>query len=191
MIRKEKEFKQLNDEICACVKCRLSTTRQFAVPGEGPLGAEFMFLGQGPGREEDKTGRPFIGRAGKLLTKLLESAGLDREKVFITSAVKCLPTPPLNRKPKPDELAACFPYLERQLHLIKPQKIVLLGDVAFQMFFPKEKLRDYRGKWADKEGRKFFVTYHPAAALRFLSMKKILEEDFKKIRPKKDEKSGV
>jgi len=171
----------LNKEICVCEKCRLAKTRCFAVPGEGPFGPDFMFLGQGPGKEEDKTGRPFVGRAGKLLDGLLASVGIKRMDVFITSAVKCLPTPPLNRKPKPDELAACRPYLLRQIELIKPKKIVLMGDVAFRVFFAKEKLADFRGKWAASGGRRFFVTYHPAAALRFKRILEIMKGDFKKL----------
>ena len=172
----------MKGEIRNCKKCRLAKTRINAVPGEGPVGPEFMFLGQGPGKEEDKTGRPFIGRAGKLLTELIESAGLKRENVFITSAVKCLPTPPLNRKPKPDELVACYPFFERQINLIKPRVIVLLGEVAFKTFFPKEKLKDLCGKWAERNGMIFFVTYHPAAGIRFKRIKKILFEDFTKLK---------
>jgi len=148
------------------------------VPGEGSPNAEFMFLGQGPGVEEDKTGRPFVGRAGRLLSDLFVSAGFERKKVFITSAVKCFPTPPPNRKPGKDELVVCFPYLERQIVLIKPKKIVLMGDVAFQLFFPKKKLKDYRGKWKKKDNRNFFATYHPAAGVRFQKFKKILKTDF-------------
>lgn len=178
MDKRSKKLEILNRQIKVCVKCRLAKTRNLAVPGEGPLSAEFMFLGQGPGVEEDKTGRPFIGRAGRLLGELLASAGIERKKVFITSAVKCFPTPPPNRKPKKDELAACFNYLERQIAFIKPQKIVLMGNVAFQLFFPKKKSKDYRGKWMKKGDRNFFVTYHPAAGVRFQKFKKILKSDF-------------
>jgi DNA polymerase len=173
-----KELNRLNGEINSCVKCRLFKTRIKAVPGEGTLGCEFMFLGQGPGREEDQTGRPFVGRAGKLLTGLIESAGLKRKDVFITSAVKCLPTPPLNRKPKPDEIKACFPYLLRQIEIMRPKKIVLLGVVALKLFFPEGSLKLLRGKWIQKDGLDYFISYHPAAGIRFQKFKKILAQDF-------------
>jgi DNA polymerase len=179
-----KEIDKLNGQICVCKKCRLGRTRQNAVPGEGPSNAEFIFIGQGPGANEDKTGRPFIGRAGKLLTELIEMAGLKRENVFITSAVKCFPTPPPNRKPERDELAACLPYLLRQIDLINPAKIVLLGDVAFKTFFPSEPLAPWRGKWRKKDNRDYFVSYHPAAGIRFQKMKKILVQDFKNLKNK-------
>lgn len=178
----QKEFDELQSRIRVCAKCRLARTRKNAVPGEGPVNAEYLFVGQGPGANEDKTGRPFIGRAGKLLTELIELAGLKREEIFITSAVKCLPAPPVNRKPKDDELAACRPYLEKQIELINPKKIILLGDVAFKTFFPKESLILWRGKWRKKDNRDFFISYHPAAGIRFQKMKKILVKDFKNLK---------
>jgi uracil-DNA glycosylase family 4 len=178
----QKKFDKLRGRICVCKKCRLSRTRKNAVPGEGPLNAEYIFVGQGPGANEDKTGQPFIGRAGKLLTELIGLAGLKREEVFITSAVKCFPTPPPNRKPKNDELTACRPYLVQQIKLINPKKIVLLGDVEFQIFFPKELLALWRGKWRKKDGKNYFISYHPAAGIRFQKMKKVLIQDFKKLK---------
>ena len=179
---KMNQMEELNKEIGSCAKCRLSKTRIKSVPGEGPLDAEYFIVGQGPGANEDKTGRPFIGRAGKLLTELLALAGLDRYKeTFITSIVKCLPTPPLNRKPKPDEIAACHDYLARQIELFGAKKIILLGDVAFKEFFKKEKFSDWRGKWRESGRRKYFISYHPAAGIRFQKFKKILEHDFKNL----------
>jgi DNA polymerase len=181
----QKELDKLHGMICACSKCRLSRTRQNAVPGEGPVDAEYVFIGQGPGANEDKTGRPFVGRAGKLLTELIKTAGLKREDVFITSVVKCFPTPPANRKPIEDELVSCLPYIERQIELINPQKIVLLGDVAFKTFFPKESLMLWRGKWRKKDGKDYFISYHPAAGIRFQKMKKVLIKDFKNLKNEK------
>lgn len=170
-------------EIKTCAKCRLAKTRREAVPGEGNAGAEYFVIGQGPGANEDITGRPFIGRAGKLLTELLALAGIDREKeTFITSIVKCLPQPPVNRKPFPDEILACRDYLMRQMELVGAGKIILLGDCAFKVFFPKDKFSDWRGSWREREGRDFFISYHPAAGIRFVKFKKILESDFKKIK---------
>ncbi len=173
-------MEQVAQEIKVCQKCRLAKTRQNAVPGEGNINAKYFIIGQGPGANEDRTGRPFVGRAGKLLAELLILAGIDRQKnTFITSIVKCLPTPPLNRKPKPDEAAACNPYLRKQIELVAAKKIILLGDCAFKVFFPRDKFSDWRGQWREKEGRKYFISYHPAAGIRFQKFKKILENDFK------------
>ena len=164
-------------------ECRLCATRVRTVPGEGPADAGYFVIGQGPGANEDKTGRPFIGRAGKLLTDLLALAGIDREKdTFITSIVKCLPTPPINRKPKPDEIAACHGYLMEQIELVGAKRIILLGDMAFQEFFPKEKSSEWRGQWREKDGRSYFISYHPAAGIRFQKFKKILESDFTRLK---------
>jgi uracil-DNA glycosylase len=179
--RKEK-LAGIAQKIAVCEGCRLAKVRDKAVPGEGNIGAKYFIIGQGPGANEDKTGRPFIGRAGKLLTELLLLAGIDRAKeTFITSIVKCLPTPPLNRKPKPDEIAACHDYLACQIELVGAQKIILLGDMAFKEFFPGDKFSDWRGQWRQNDGRDFFVSYHPAAGIRFVKFKKILENDFKNL----------
>ncbi len=171
-------------KINACQACRLAKVRSRAVPGEGIIGAGYFVIGQGPGANEDKTGRPFIGRAGKLLTELLALAGIDRAKnTFITSIVKCFPTPPVNRKPKSDEIAACHNYLMDQIELVGAQKIILLGDMAFKEFFPGDKFSEWRGKWRQKNGKNYFISYHPAAGIRFVKFKKILESDFKNLKP--------
>ncbi|WP_281170001.1 uracil-DNA glycosylase [Thermodesulfobacterium hydrogeniphilum] len=115
---------------------------------------------------------------------LLNLAGIKREEIFITSPLKCLPQPPINRKPKKEEIKACLPWLKKQIKIINPQKFILLGEVAFSVFFTDKKLKDFRGKWIKKEDKEFFVTYHPAARLRFPKIKEILEKDFKKIRNK-------
>ncbi len=180
---RQKGLEQISAKIAICQKCRLSQTRDKTVPGEGAIDARYFLVGQGPGANEDKTGRPFIGRAGKLLTELLALAGIDREKdTFITSIVKCLPTPPINRKPKPDEIAACDGYLMRQIDLVGAQKIILLGDMAFKKFFPKDNFSDWRGKWRQIGERDYFISYHPAAGIRFVKFKKILEGDFKNLK---------
>ncbi|MFA5249102.1 MAG: uracil-DNA glycosylase [Candidatus Paceibacterota bacterium] len=190
--KRERKLKRMHSLIDKCQKCRLGRTRDKAVPGEGPVGAEYMVIGQGPGNDEDKTGRPFVGRSGRLLTGFLEMAGLKREDVFITSAVKCFPTPPDNRKPKRDELEACFPYLKEQIKLVGPEKIILVGEVSFMLFFPGKRLKDLRGQWLENpeyEGRKFFATYHPAAALRFPGIwKKVIEKDFFNIGKKSEDR---
>jgi DNA polymerase len=176
-------LEQIAQEISICRRCRLAKTREKTVPGEGAVGAKYFVIGQGPGANEDKTGRPFIGRAGKLLTELLALAGIDRERdTFITSIVKCLPTPPINRKPKPDEIAACDNFLICQMDLVGAKKIILLGGMAFKKFFPKDKFSDWRGKWRRIGERDFFISYHPAAGIRFVKFKKILESDFNNLR---------
>lgn len=174
-----KNLRQLNQIISRCRKCPLFKTRHKAVPGAGPVGASFMFVGQAPGREEDKIGQPFVGQAGKFLNHLLAIASLSRDEVFLTSIVKCFP--PKNRKPNSEEIKRCFPYLQRQIDLVKPQKIILLGEVAFKTFFPNKKLKNYRGQWLNFQRKKFFATYHPSAGRRFPKIRKILEKDFLKI----------
>ena len=181
-MNKKERLEKLNREIRKCKKCSLWKTRKHAVPGEGPINAKIMVCGQSPGRMENETGRPFIGSAGKFLDQLFKIAGIDRKKVFITSSLKCLPTPPLNRKPKKEEIETCLPYLKKQIEIINPQKFILLGEVAFSVFFPKEKLKNFRGKWIKKEGKEYFITYHPAAGIRFPKIRKILEKDFRKIK---------
>ncbi len=176
---RQNKLEQIAQEISVCRKCRLAITRNKTVPGEGGAEAEFFVIGQGPGAKEDRTGRPFCGRSGQLLTELLALAGIDRQKqTFITSIVKCLPTPPLNRKPKSDEIAACHDFLMEQLEIVGAKKIILLGDAAFKQFFPHDKFSDWRGKWRQKAGKRYFVSYHPAAGIRFVKFKKILESDF-------------
>jgi DNA polymerase len=177
---KNKKLEKLNKEIKNCKKCPLWKTRENTVPGEGPIGAKLIIIGQAPGSEENKTGRPFIGRAGQLLNQLLKIARINREKIFITSPIKCFP--PKNRKPIKKEIEACLPWLKKQIEIINPQKFILLGEIAFSVFFPNKKLRDFRGKWIKKNSKEYFPTYHPAAGMRFPKIKKILEKDFKKIK---------
>ncbi len=174
------KLEKVNQEIRNCKKCPLGEARKNAVPGEGPIGAEIMIIGQAPGVEEDKAGRPFVGRAGKFLNYLLKLVKIKRERVFITSPIKCFP--PQNRKPKKEEIKACLPYLKKQIEIINPQKFILLGEVAFSVFFLNKKLSDSRGKWIKKGGKEYFPTYHPAAGMRFPKIRKALEKDFKKIK---------
>jgi len=179
-MEKEKRLRKLNKEIRNCKKCILWKTRKNSVPGEGPVKAKIIIIGQAPGAMEDKTGRPFVGRAGRFLDQLLKLAKINRNKVFITSPVKCFP--PKNRKPTRKEIQLCLSYLKKQIEIINPQKFILLGEVAFKLFFPNEKLKDFRGKLAKKDKKLYFITYHPAAGLRFSRIKKVLEKDFQKIR---------
>ena len=157
-------------EVRVCTKCRLHETRTNAVPGEGDPETEVVFVGEGPGFNEDRGGRPFIGRAGDLLVKLLASIGWRREEVFITNIVKC--RPPDNRDPQPDEVAACAPYLHRQLEALDPAVIVTLGRHSMARFMPGARISQAHGtiRPVDPEtgarDAMVFAMYHPAAALR-------------------------
>jgi uracil-DNA glycosylase len=155
-------FRELNKQMQKCRKCRLWQGAHKAVPGEGLLNAKVMLVGQNPGAEEDKIGRPFVGRAGKYLDKVLTKNGLTRDDMFVTNVVKHIS--PKNRKPLPDEIAACTPYLLEQIKKIKPKIIVLMGAVAWQV--PR------------LAGIKYVETYHPSAAMRFTKMRQKFETDF-------------
>jgi DNA polymerase len=175
-----KEFKKLERKIETCKKCDLWKFRKNAVAGEGPINAKIFFLGQAPGRTEDLTGRPFVGPAGKFLDKLLEIAGIKREKVFITGSVKCFP--PKNRKPTVEEIEACKPYLLKQIETIKPKLIVLLGEVAlYTLLGMKERVTNLHGKILKKDKFVCFITFHPAAGMRFPKIRKMMIRDFKKL----------
>lgn len=172
------ELENLHARIRKCRKCRLWKTRKNAVPGEGNPNAEIMLVGQAPGRTEDATGRPFVGRAGKLLTELLAESGLKRNKVFITSVIKCFP--PRNRIPKKDEIRACNPYIRKQIELIKPKTIVLLGNVAIKTVLGDAgKLDKIHGKKIVRKGITYIPTYHPAAGIRFPEIRRKIRMDFK------------
>jgi uracil-DNA glycosylase len=157
-------------EVRACTRCRLSQTRTNAVPGEGHPDTEVVFVGEGPGQTEDQQGRPFVGRAGDLLVKLLSTLGWRRQEVFITNIVKC--RPPGNRDPEPDEIAACMPYLRRQLELLDPAVVVTLGRFSMGHFRPGERISQIHGTAVvapPETGARdalAYALYHPAAALR-------------------------
>jgi len=171
------ELKNIERKIKACKLCRLHLNRKFAVPGEGNYNAEIMIIGEAPGEEEDKQGRPFVGRAGKVLDKMLEHIGLNRNDVFITNVVKC--RPPENREPYDDEAKTCMQnYLEKQIELISPKIILLLGNVATRHLLGVKSVSNVRGKLIEKEGRYYFATYHPAVALYNPSKEETLMKDF-------------
>lgn len=157
-------------EVRACTRCRLAQTRTKAVPGEGHPDTEVVFVGEGPGQTEDQQGRPFVGRAGDLLVRLLGTLGWRRQEVFITNIVKC--RPPGNRDPEPDEIAACAPYLKRQLEVLDPAVVVTLGRFSMAHFRPGERITQIHGTavFAPPEtGARdalAYALYHPAAALR-------------------------
>ncbi len=176
-MEEREKLEKLHKEIKKCKKCPLWREARNPVPGEGPASAKLIFIGESPGREEDLTGRPFIGRAGKLLDELLKKNRINRKKVFITSVIKH--RPPKNRQPKKSELKACRNWWGQQIEIINPQLIVLLGKVAFDTVIDEGKIfNKYRGKFLIKNRRQHFTTYHPAAGLRFPKIKKTLEKDF-------------
>jgi len=151
--------------IAACRACKLCDGRTNTVPGEGPANARLVVVGEGPGRTEDETGRPFVGRAGELLTKILEAIKLPRDQVFICNIVKC--RPPENRLPQYDEIAACLPFLHRQIELVKPKAILAMGGTAAQsLLSTKQSLGSLRNQIHRFRGIPVVVTYHPAALLR-------------------------
>jgi uracil-DNA glycosylase family 4 len=165
-------LEKITEEVRTCILCRLAESRLNAVPGEGPGHAKLFFIGEGPGSEEDRQGRPFVGRAGELLNESLETARLNREEVFITNVVKC--RPPSNRTPLMDEAEACEPYLERQVALVEPKIICLLGNTAIERLLGEAK-PGIRGKMINVKGRNFFPTVHPAAAIYNPRLRKVLE----------------
>jgi DNA polymerase len=168
-------------EAAACTRCRLATGRQSVVFGSGSATADLMLIGEGPGAEEDKQGLPFVGPAGELLTKILAAIKLSREQVYIANVVKC--RPPGNRNPQPDEIAACAGFLTRQIQLVGPKLIVLLGRVAAQALLESDQsLGGLRGRWHQLLGIPTRVTYHPAALLRQASYKRPTWEDMKLVR---------
>ncbi|HVC00518.1 MAG TPA: uracil-DNA glycosylase [Candidatus Dormibacteraeota bacterium] len=167
---------RIRDDIGECTRCKLHKSRHRIVFGDGNVRAKLVFVGEGPGEEEDKQGLPFVGRAGKLLTQMIEAMGLNRQDVFICNVVKC--RPPSNRTPEKDEIATCLPFLERQLAVIGPKVIVCLGSVATQSLLKTgEAMSRLRGKWFEWHGMKLLPTYHPAYLLRNPSAKAIVWED--------------
>src|ERR671939_508060 len=176
-------------EVRGCPLCKLARTRKNAVPGEGQLAAKIMFIGEAPGRSEDEEGKPFVGAAGRILNDLLKKVGIERSQVFITNIFKC--RPPSNRMPEEDEVAACKPYLDRQTALIKPKVICILGRTAYSSLLGGSSITASRGKIVERAGQKYFLTFHPAAAIYNKSLLSALERDLKKlvIEIKKEEDS--
>lgn len=177
----EKALEEIHLRIAQCRKCPLSESRTNPVPGEGPADAKVMFIGEAPGAEEDKQGRPFVGPAGRFLNSLLELAGLKREEVFITNIVKC--RPPGNREPKPNEVEACREYLLAQIAAISPKVVCLLGSPALKALLdPKLAISRVHGTPVRRQGILFVPLYHPAAALHRQDLKPTLKEDFMRLK---------
>ena len=163
-------LEEVASEVRSCTRCRLHETRTLAVPGEGNADTEVVFVGEGPGQNEDRQGRPFVGRAGDLLVKFLATLRWRRDEVFITNIVKC--RPPDNRDPEPDEIAACAPYLQRQLEILDPALVVTLGRHSLGRFMPGSRISQAHGTVRPVDpatgasNALVFAMYHPAAALR-------------------------
>ena len=171
------ELQLIHSEILECTKCELHKSRTKAVPGEGPPDAIIMFVGEGPGQNEDEQGRPFVGAAGKFLTELLESIGLKRSDVFITNIVKC--RPPNNRAPRKSEIEACNPYLQSQIRLINPRIVCALGTPAITTLMGDEySASRFHGRPVANGEVTILPMYHPAAALYDASLKGTILQDF-------------
>ncbi len=173
------ELQELHKTIAVCTDCDLCRTRTHAVPGEGAPDAEVMLVGEAPGFYKDQQARPFIGPAGRFLDALITSAGLKREQLYIANVIKC--RPPDNRDPLPTEIEACRKHLRRQIELIKPRLIVTLGRYSLSWFFPRESIGKVHGRPRTRDGICFLPMYHPAAALHAGNMRKVIEEDFRRI----------
>ena len=171
-------WEELEESIKGCNKCKLCKTRQNIVFGVGNKNAKIMLIGEGPGADEDRTGEPFVGRAGKLMNLAFQVLGIKREELYIANVVKC--RPPSNRNPEQDEADSCLDYLRNQVLLVKPEIIVLLGSIALKNILGKEYgITNSRGKWFEKKGIKYMPTWHPAALLRDENKKIDFINDFK------------
>lgn len=178
-----KTLGEIRAELGECERCKLSSTRKTIVFGEGNPKAELVFIGEGPGKDEDEQGRPFVGKAGKLLDKIINAMGMKREDVYICNVIKC--RPPDNRNPEPDEVARCEPFLAGQLKSVSPRVVVCLGLVAAKSLLKIDKknpsLGSLRGVFHKHRGTKLMVTYHPAALLRNPAFKRPLWEDMQTV----------
>lgn len=174
-------FEDLENGIKNCSKCKLCNNRTNIVFGTGNKSADLMFIGEGPGADEDIQGIPFVGKAGKLMNQAFHGIGIERDDVYIANIVKC--RPPMNRNPEQDEITACLNYLRNQVMLVKPKIIVLLGNVALKTILGKEySITASRGKWIEKKGIRYMPTFHPAALLRDETKKISFWKDLKEVK---------
>lgn len=176
----EEDLEERKEKIRNCTNCRLSENRKNAVPGNGPLDADIMLIGEGPGKNEDEQGKPFVGKAGEKLAKCLEEAGLSREDVFITNVVKC--RPPGNRDPKSDELEACDEHTKELIKIIDPKVIGLLGRIATKQLTSQNSITKARGKQIEVEGRTYIPAFHPAALVYDPTRREDLIKDLRSLR---------
>ena len=179
-------MEEVKEAIKNCNKCKLCKGRKNIVFGVGNENADIMFIGEGPGADEDAQGIPFVGKAGQLMNKAFDAVGIEREKVYIANIVKC--RPPNNRDPEVDEVAGCINYLRNQVIIVKPKIIVLLGRISLQNILgPEYKITTSRGKWVEKKGILYMPTWHPAALLRDETKKIDFIRDLKEVVNKLDE----
>jgi len=176
----EDELAEIEEQVRRCTKCRLHETRTQGVFARGRVDADLMFIGEGPGADEDAQGLPFVGRAGKLLDEMVAAMGLERDEVYITNIIKS--RAPDNREPRSDEIEACWPYLERQIELVAPKMICTLGRPASSALLKTNKsMGEMRGRWFDYRGIPVLPTYHPAYLLRSPGQKRTAWQDLKKL----------
>ena len=178
-MKKKLALELIQQNVKICKKCNLCSTRKNAVPGEGNVNADIVFIGEAPGKNEDLHGRPFVGAAGKKLDAALENSGLARNDVYITNIVKC--KPPKNRIPNYVEKTMCSNYLEHELSIINPKIICLLGNTAFNTILEGNEISKNHGKLIYKEKRTYFVTFHPAAIIYNQKLEKVFKNDIKKL----------
>lgn len=174
-------FEELEEAIKDCQKCKLCNNRHNIVIGTGDKQAKVMFIGEGPGADEDIQGIPFVGKAGQLMDQAFRGIGIKREEVYIANIVKC--RPPQNRNPEQDEINSCIEYLRNQVKLVKPQIIVLLGSVALKAILGQDySITSSRGKWVERKGIMYMPTFHPAALLRDENKKISFWKDLKEVK---------
>jgi DNA polymerase len=175
----------VREELGDCQRCALSRHRRNIVFGEGNPNAELMFIGEGPGYDEDEQGRPFVGAAGQLLTKMIRAMGLERDEVYIANVIKC--RPPSNRDPEPDEVSACLPFVAGQIEAIGPKLIITLGSIAAKTLLQTETgVTRLRGKWREYAGIPLMPTFHPAFLLRNEAQKRPVWSDLKQVMAEMD-----
>ena len=168
-------LEKIASEVIGCPLCKLSRSRRNAVPGDGQLSSKIMFIGEAPGKNEDEQGKPFVGAAGMILNQALEKAGIKRAEVFITNVVKC--RPPGNRVPENDERSICRQYLDRQISLIAPKIICILGSTAYSSILGGKSITKNRGKIMERNRQKYFLTIHPAAAIYNKNLRSVINND--------------
>ena len=175
----EKKLEKIKQQVTECTNCELSQTRTNSVPGKGNFKSDVIFVGEAPGKNEDIKGEPFIGIAGKKLSNALENAGISREQVYITNIVKC--RPPKNRVPTIIERDTCKNYLEKEIQIIKPEIICILGNTAFKSLLDGKEIIKFRGKIVKKNDQLYFLTIHPAATIYNQKLISVLKKDMKKL----------
>ena len=175
----KQKLEKVKQNVIKCTKCELAKTRTNSVPGKGDFKSDVIFVGEAPGKNEDKNGEPFIGVAGKKLSAALEGAGVSRDKVYITNIVKC--RPPKNRVPKTNERETCQDYLKQEIAIIKPKLICILGNTAFNSLLGGSEIMKFRGKIVQKDNQLYFLTVHPAATIYNQKLIDVLNEDIVKL----------